>query len=91
MAHPSQAINSRAILAGDASAAAVTAVSAGVEHFFAIQNLHSAASTVTVASNYLGEDAATAVTSVTIPSGVTIYGKFTSVTGTNSQPILLYY
>lgn len=91
MAHPSQEINRRAILAGDASADAVTAASAGVEHFFAIQNLHSGSSTVTIAGNYLGEDASTAITSVTIPSGVTIYGKFTSVTGVNNQQILLYY
>ena len=91
MAHPSQEINRRAILAGDGSPAAVTAVSAGVEHFFAIQNLHSGSSTVTIAGNYLGEDASTAITSVSIPSGVTIYGKFTSVTGATSEPILLYY
>lgn len=91
MAHPSHALNARAILAGDASAGAVTAASAGVEHFFAIQNLHSAASTVSIVGNYLGEDASTAITSVTIPSGVTVYGKFSSVTGVNDQPILLYY
>jgi hypothetical protein len=91
MAHPSQEINRRAILAGDSDAAAVTAASAGVEHFFAIQNLHSGSSTVTIAGNYLGEDASTAITSVTIPSGVTIFGKFTSVTAANNEQILLYY
>ena len=89
MAHPSQAINSRAIL-GDANSA-IAATSAGVEHFFAIQNLHSAATTLTIAGNYLQDDATAAQTSGTIPSGVTFYGDFTSVTPAAAEPLLLYY
>ena len=89
MAHPSQTINTRAIL-GDANAA-IAASTAGVEHFFAIQNLHSAATTLTISGNYLKDDGSTEQTALTIPSGVTVYGKFDSVTPAASQPILLYY
>lgn len=89
MAHPSQAINTRAIL-GDA-ASAIAASTAGVEHFFAIQNLHSGSTTITISGNYLQDNGADEQTALTIPSGVTVYGKFDSVTPAASQPILLYY
>ena len=65
MAHPSQAINSRAIL-GDAGTA-IAASTAGVEHFFAIQNLHSAATTITISGNYLQDNGSDEQTTLTIP------------------------
>lgn len=89
MAHPSHALNARAVL-GDANQA-ITASTVNVEHFFAIQNLHSAATTLTISGNYLQDDGTTEQTSLTIPSGVTVYGKFDSVTPAASQPILLYF
>lgn len=89
MAHPSHALNSRAVL-GDANAA-IAASTVNVEHFFAIQNLHSAATTLTISGNYLQDDGSSEQTTLTIPSGVTVYGKFDSVTPAASQPILLYF
>jgi len=89
MAHPSHALNSRAVL-GDAGTA-IEASTVNVEHFFAIQNLHSAATTLTISGNYLQDDGATEQTTLTIPSGVTVYGKFDSVTPAASEPILLYF
>jgi len=89
MAHPSHALNARAVLGDGGSAIAASTVN--VEHFFAIQNLHSAATTLTISGNYLQDDGSTEETSLTIPSGVTVYGKFDSVTPASSEPILLYF
>ena len=89
MAHPSHALNARAVL-GDANAA-IKASTVNVEHFFAIQNLHSTATTVDISGNYLQDNGSDEQTTLTIPSGVTVYGKFDSVTPAASQPILLYF